>query len=370
MTFDGFFEAAAHGCFEALCVVDAQWQIRFANRRLVEQFGVELPQSMQELFGERSPVPWWSVEDMLVRDGRTSVTLSDTEGNEQRLDVEVESVSAHAALRLVWLRKQPHSDSGARRAVNLEWQALHAKDATDRTRLHAGIAHDFNNLMATVLGHAAILRLKTTDLEFIQSIAEIELATQQASALIHKLKPSVAHEEGDQQEDVNLSVLLSRAIRLAHVSYPSVEFLPLDDLTTQPTFLRASPVDLFQIFYNLLSNAGDAVESNGGQVLVRLRAVDEHPPLTFGAIPKADAIRVDVVDTGAGISPHALPSIFDPYFSTKAVTRALGSGLGLSTVRDLVLKLGGALAVLPAEAQGTCFSLFFAAKGISASRTS
>ena len=74
-------------------------------------------------------------------------------------------------------------------------------------------------------------------------------------------------------------------------------------------------------------------------------------PGTFG--------RLQVTDTGTGIEPTELARIFEPFFSTKEEWR--GSGLGLSTVRDIVEQSGGFVTVESQRGEGATFNLDFPA---------
>ena len=89
------------------------------------------------------------------------------------------------------------------------------------------------------------------------------------------------------------------------------------------------PADaLKQILLNLVQNAQDAI-GDSGRILVWVEAM-------------GDNARIDVVDTGPGISDEALPQIFDPFYTTKADIR--GVGLGLFTAAGLVRSHGGRIA--------------------------
>jgi two-component system NtrC family sensor kinase len=69
-----------------------------------------------------------------------------------------------------------------------------------------------------------------------------------------------------------------------------------------------------------------------------------------------DAVRIDISDTGSGISEKQLGYIFDPFFTTKEVGK--GTGLGLSLVYGIVHAHGGTIEVASKVNQGTCFSIF------------
>jgi signal transduction histidine kinase len=95
-----------------------------------------------------------------------------------------------------------------------------------------------------------------------------------------------------------------------------------------------------QALLNLLTNARQAMP-DGGELMV-------HTSTT------GDRVRIDVVDTGVGIPPEALDRIFEVYFSTKAS----GTGLGLPTVRRILLEHGGDVEVDSEVGRGTCVSVF------------
>ena len=117
---------------------------------------------------------------------------------------------------------------------------------------------------------------------------------------------------------------------------------------TQPlcTVLTAED-DMYQIFFNLVENA-IKYNTENGQVHVRLRLEEEDVVIT-------------VEDTGVGIPADAKPHVFERFYRVdKARSRqAGGSGLGLSIVRDLVVRNLGEIAVSDREQGGTCFTVRF-----------
>jgi signal transduction histidine kinase len=92
---------------------------------------------------------------------------------------------------------------------------------------------------------------------------------------------------------------------------------------------------------NLVINAIQAVERNG-----QVRVTASH-------LAQADALVIEVGDSGPGIPPDRQAAIFEPFFTTKAE----GSGLGLWIVQQIVTAHGGRLAVTNGPAGGALFSL-------------
>jgi two-component system NtrC family sensor kinase len=108
------------------------------------------------------------------------------------------------------------------------------------------------------------------------------------------------------------------------------------------------PMQLKQVFMNLIVNAYQAIEAKVGKEGARgeIRLRTER---------RGDAIAVLVTDNGTGIARDALDRIFDPFFTTKEV--GVGTGLGLSTSFNIVRRHGGTIRVESIEGQGTTFEV-------------
>jgi len=106
-----------------------------------------------------------------------------------------------------------------------------------------------------------------------------------------------------------------------------------------------SRAQIEQIFVNLVANARDAMQG-GGAIIIRLsKSSSAGRPLA----------RVEVEDSGEGMTPEVQAKIFSPFFTTKGPGR--GTGLGLASVRQLMHDLGGSLAVASQPGVGTTFVL-------------
>lgn len=112
--------------------------------------------------------------------------------------------------------------------------------------------------------------------------------------------------------------------------------------------VRCLPLQLEQVFMNLLVNAYQAIEQRsaerggGGEIVLRTEA-------------DAGRVRISVSDDGVGIPPAHLDRIFDPFFTTKEV--GVGTGLGLSTSFDIVRRHGGVIRALDRPGGGTVFEV-------------
>ena len=110
-------------------------------------------------------------------------------------------------------------------------------------------------------------------------------------------------------------------------------------LPEQPVACSVDPDFLKQALLNLMINAVDAM-ADGGELIIRLSADD-------------DQARIEVIDTGTGMSADDLTKIFGVYYSTKKG----GTGLGLPTTRRIVREHGGTLNVESDVGKGTRFTI-------------
>jgi two-component system, NtrC family, sensor kinase len=99
---------------------------------------------------------------------------------------------------------------------------------------------------------------------------------------------------------------------------------------------------LSQVLINLLLNAAQAMDGHG---VVRLEA----------RVEPEEGVRIDVIDSGPGISPEVRPRLFEPFFTTKPGGK--GTGLGLAISQSLVRAMGGTLEATDGPGRGSCFSV-------------
>lgn len=107
-----------------------------------------------------------------------------------------------------------------------------------------------------------------------------------------------------------------------------------------PLKLKAFPNLLTQVFVNLITNSAQAIESSG-----KVR-------ITARLLPATDRVRIEVEDSGPGISKEHLSKVFEPFFTTKEPGR--GTGLGLAICLGVVEKHGGTIEALKRR-RGACF---------------
>ena len=210
-----------------------------------------------------------------------------------------------------------------------------------------GFAHEVKNPLAGLRGAAQLLqrRLEATELQSLAAmiIQEADRLTVLANRLLH-------HDGAPRLATVNVHRLLERLVELLQAE-PSPARLRHDYDPSVPD-LYADADRLLQVLLNLARNAREAGAQN-----LTLRTRIEHG-LRLGAHVQRMALRLDVMDDGAGVPPALRDTLFEPLTSG----RADGSGLGLALSREIVHEHGGELryASRPGE---TVFSLYLPLEG-------
>ncbi len=145
-------------------------------------------------------------------------------------------------------------------------------------------------------------------------------------------------------EKVDVDDVIERALSLMHEQLRlhaiEVEF----DLAAEELVVLGNPIQLEQIFINLLTNARDALE-DAPRRRVRISSTRE-----------GEKIKIVVADTGPGIPEQIQQRIFDPFFTTKEVGG--GTGLGLSITYSIVKEHGGEISLVRSP-EGATFEVEF-----------
>ena len=117
------------------------------------------------------------------------------------------------------------------------------------------------------------------------------------------------------------------------------------DLSEEDPMVMGNPIQLEQVFMNLLTNARDALtEATKKHILIR-------------SVSESETVQVSFQDTGPGIPPELEQRIFDPFFTTKDV--GAGTGLGLSITYGIVKDHEGVIYVENRPGDGATFVLEF-----------
>ncbi len=215
-------------------------------------------------------------------------------------------------------------------------------------RLAAGAAHEINNPLTVISGQLQILRAKAerngktdeTNLKRYNSmLGKVDKISRITRDLLAYGRPQKA-----QTKSVTLQSVVEQSVEAVNhrQGFANITF-NLNIPENLPNLL-VDPQQLDQIFVNLLINAQMAMPE-GGIITINATSITEQK-----------RIKIDIKDSGCGISPEHLPTIFDPFFTTRGPNK--GSGLGLSIVHTLIDANNGSIEVQSVINQGSTFSIF------------
>jgi PAS domain S-box-containing protein len=181
--------------------------------------------------------------------------------------------------------------------------------------------------------------LGTAVAESLEGAQRIRAIVQDLRSFTHRDVEERVHADVNKALDSTANIVWTMMKHSARLSKSYAELPPV----------LCFPMQLQQVFMNLLMNAYQAIEErrarSGEPGEIRLRT-----EISGGGV------RIAVTDNGAGMTPETQRRIFDPFFTTKEV--GVGTGLGLSTSYQIVRRHGGRLTFESQRGVGTTFSVW------------
>ncbi len=238
------------------------------------------------------------------------------------------------------------------RSVTLRYQRAealrreHDRVAQSRERLarigelSAGIAHSVRNPLHGLSSSVELLQHKLAGDERVAGNLELMSDALKRVELMTRRLLSLGRDAPLARVSCDLDVLVLDTIKLASPSTRRSQARLETDLG-EPGDVELDPTRFGEALINLVDNALDACR-DGGVVTVRTRGA-------------ADAVVVEVEDTGPGVDAELARHVFDPFFTTKAIGE--GTGLGLAISRRIVEEHGGDVVLESDPGRGTSVSM-------------
>jgi signal transduction histidine kinase len=217
-------------------------------------------------------------------------------------------------------------------------QALQAQRLASLGQMATHIAHDFRALLIPIAGYAHALRTQLPADPLVQQRAtEIVRAAELGRELVQQIL-AFAYAQPRGRRPLSLGRAVHDALPLLRAAVDAhVDLRVSVDPRTPP--VMADTVDILRVLLNLVLNASQAVRPPLG--VIEIGVVGTNPNL----------VRLTIADNGAGMSQSALVRIIEGFSSP--ATNALGSGLGLTIVHQLVQSHGGRLWIESEPGVGT-----------------
>jgi C4-dicarboxylate-specific signal transduction histidine kinase len=224
-------------------------------------------------------------------------------------------------------------------------QLIQAGKLATLGELTTGVAHELNNPLNNIglyVGNV-IDQARRGELDDGRTVEDLEKAMEQvrkATEIISHLR-TFGRAAPVSLEHVDIDEVIERSLSLVQEQLKHREIEVDFELCPDELVLLANPIQLEQVFINLLANARDALE-DAKTKKIRIATKRE-----------GDRIRVSLSDTGPGIPPELEARVFDPFFTTKEV--GSGTGLGLSITYSIVKEHGGEISVSSEPGKGATF---------------
>ncbi len=221
--------------------------------------------------------------------------------------------------------------------------------------LAGGIAHDFNNILGAILGMSEASLLKGNDLSSLNdNLGNIRDMAIRGRDLVRRLL-SFCRQDEQVMRSLDLADVVLEAVEFLKATIPSNVVIKKE--LTYGSMVIADPIQMQQVLLNLCTNAAQAMEPDGGDLVISLVQTDisEKNVRFMPDLKTGPYLLIQVRDTGHGIPPDALDRIFDPFFTTKP--KGQGTGLGLSVAHGIIKSHGGEIQAFSEEGRGTTINV-------------
>ena len=331
---------------EAIMVRDLNGVLRYWNAGAEALYGWRreevIGKSIHDILQTRFPVGFLNVQAELTRTGSWSGNLTQftREGHEI----------------VVACRKALKAGGNAILEINRDITGqLRAEDALRKTerlaamgRVAGIIAHEINNPLEAITNTFYLLRDHPSLDEEARYYAQ--LGEEELRRVAHITRQTLGfYRESKHPVEVSISGLLDEILEL---QTRRMEFnnIVLDKRYRGSGSIHGFPVELKQVFLNLIGNAVQAMPGGG-----RLHL---HVFETSRRTNQRAGVCISICDTGTGIDAEHAKHLFEPFFTTKATK---GTGLGLWISKGIIQKYGGSIRFRSISLAGrniTCFQVF------------
>ena len=221
---------------------------------------------------------------------------------------------------------------------------------TSLGQLAASIAHEVNNPIAGVLVYTQLLTKKLTadtlpKEKALDYLSRMESELTRSSRLIRNLL-DFARQTKPALRLVNINEVIDRALSLVAHSAQMQHVEVIKNLSPTLPEVMADPDQLQQVCTNLMLNAIQAMPEGGTLTL-------------HTSADSKGQVKIEVQDTGIGISQENLQKLFTPFFTTKKEVK--GVGLGLAVSYGIIQRHQGRIEVDSEEGKGTTFAIYLKA---------
>ena len=339
---------------EAIMVRDLNGTVQFWNSGAAALYGWSaedaLGKNLHQLLNTQFPVPTQEIESIISEGKRWEGNLVQYTKDGREIVV---------ACRKILQRdgSKPRVVLEICRDITAKLQAEEALRRSERLaamgRMAGIVAHEINNPLESIVNLFYLLK-KHPSLD--QEARRYAItAEQELHRISHITRQTLSfYRESSQPVAVSISALLDDILDLQSRQLQA-NGIVVERRYGSGEIMQGFPVELRQVFLNLIANAIQAMPE-GGCLRVHVRQ-------SYRAATQSAGVRISILDTGSGIKPDDAKRLFEPFFTTKS---AKGTGLGLWICKGIVEKYEGTIDFRSTNLPGrnvTCFSVFIPAPG-------
>jgi len=221
--------------------------------------------------------------------------------------------------------------------------------------LAGGIAHDFNNILTAVISQID-LALHSPDfpLALREHLIYAQTSARRGAELVSKLQ-AFSRKGQPAFAPIDVTEVIEQAIFMLHRSIDRKILIEHSKPVAKSWMVKADSNQLIQALLNLAINARDAMP-RGGRIIFSTEDIVFSPVDAVLPRKAGEFVKITVADTGQGMTPEVKGRVFEPYFSTKDLSR--GPGLGLSITSAAIAEHSGWMEVESEVGKGTRFHIF------------
>jgi len=244
-----------------------------------------------------------------------------------------------------------------RQRLKMEAQLLHAQKMEAIGTLAGGIAHDFNNILSGIFGFSQLARNSLDSPEKAgHYIDEVFKGAQKATELVQQIL-TFSRKSTHKEQPLAIYIIIKEALKLLRASIPTT--IEIRQTIVSRATVMADPSKIHQVIMNLCTNAYHAMLETGGILAVSLKDVEftGQDCIQGTNLKPGRYLKLEVSDTGIGMTANTMEKIFEPYFTTKPSDK--GTGLGLAVVFGIVEEHKGHIKVYSEPEKGATFHVYF-----------
>jgi len=265
--------------------------------------------------------------------GRIRAITEQLSVHQRRLEERVTEATAEIAER-----KEQLEDANLQ-LFEMQRQLAQLERLAGAGQLAAQFAHEVGTPLNLISGHVQLLRARTTDERVIKRLDVIAGQIERITSIVRSMLDSTRKPK-PQLEHVDINTLLARILDATQPTLAARGVELTANMSEGLPLIEADPDQLQQVFINLINNSLDAMPGGG--------------VLTISTRQRAEGLEIALSDSGEGIKRDDIDLIFDPLFTTK---RGLGTGLGLTIVKQIVADHGGTVEVESESGRGATFRI-------------